>query len=114
MTKKADKRVVAYLTKDQKDFLNFVIAESETVKSTSSAIQWCIDACQAIEDKYERDALSVGLDDVRDELKKWKESQIKVWAPIFEFMHDNGTKLGMKVGDSITEKVLEILKEKAK
>jgi hypothetical protein len=114
MTKKADKRVVAYLTQDQKDFLNFVIAESETATSNSTAIQWCIDACQAIEDKYERDALSVGLNDVRDELNKWKAEQIKVWAPIFEFMHENGFKLGMKVGESMTDKVLEILKEKVK
>jgi len=45
-----------------------------------------------------------------DELKTWKQSQIETWLPIIEFCQDNAEKLGLKVGDSISEFILNKLK----
>lgn len=45
-----------------------------------------------------------------EELKAWKQSEIKLWRPILEYMHLNGHLFGMKLGESITDKVLEVLK----
>ena len=50
------------------------------------------------------------LKEENEQLKRWKKSEIKLWRPILEYMHLNGHLFGMKLGESITDKVLEVLK----
>lgn len=37
------------------------------------------------------------------DLLKWKEESMKAWGPVLDFMHANGEKLGMRLGESISE-----------
>lgn len=39
----------------------------------------------------------------RDELKQWKSESMAVWGPVLGFMHANGDKLGMRLGESISQ-----------
>lgn len=59
------------------------------------------------------DLLSIHEELVKEneELKEWKEQQIKLTAPILGFMGNNSDKFNLRVGDSIFKKVLEILKQ---
>jgi hypothetical protein len=61
-----------YVTKEQKDFLELII-HTDAASSIGgekgelgNAIQWCIDACMAIEKLYEVDACFVGSNDIRN------------------------------------------------
>lgn len=45
------------------------------------------------------------------ELKAWKESEIMIWSPILDFMHKHGDEMGLKLGESISEFILEGLKK---
>lgn len=50
------------------------------------------------------------LREENERLKAWKQSEIKLWRPIIEYMQSNGHLFGMKLGESISDKVLEVLK----
>lgn len=45
----------------------------------------------------------------RDELKAWKEQSIFTTQPLFDFMQSHKD---LKVGDSITQKAIEFIKER--
>jgi hypothetical protein len=48
-----------------------------------------------------------------ERLEQWKREQIEVTTPLFEFMQGpDGTRLGLKPGDSIISKTIELLKSK--
>lgn len=47
-----------------------------------------------------------------DELNEWKRSSIEVHGPLYEYMQGPaGTALGLRAGDRIIEKTIEILKK---
>ena len=50
------------------------------------------------------------LREENERLKAWKQSEIQIWRPIIEYMQLNGHLFGMKLGESISDKVLEVLK----
>lgn len=45
------------------------------------------------------------------ELQHWKESEMKLWGPVLDYMQANYRLFGMRLGESISDKVLEILKD---
>lgn len=47
------------------------------------------------------------------ELEAWKESDMKVWGPVIDFAQGNNLP-GLKLGGSISEYVLQLLKDKIK
>ncbi len=119
MTKKrsSGRCVKSYLNKAQRDYLE-VIIDDDAAESPNGAVKWCIDSCIAIEKTYNEDALFVGLNDVRadlkkevEELRKWKKEQIEVWNPVVEFINSNAERLGLTIGDSLSEKAVEIMAE---
>lgn len=46
----------------------------------------------------------------RDTAEAWKESQMKLWGPVIDYCQENGEKLGIKLGESISDYVLKLLK----
>lgn len=60
-----------YVTDKQKDFLELIIhgdaANSIGGKAgeLGNSVQWCIDACMKIEEKYSIDACYVSMNDIR-------------------------------------------------
>lgn len=48
----------------------------------------------------------------RNELREWKESDMKIWMPVINFFQENGFKLGMKPGQSISEFIVTYFKSK--
>ena len=50
----------------------------------------------------------------KDLLFEWKDSMMKLWGPIIDFMQDfkNSKALGLRPGDLLSEKILEMLKNK--
>jgi hypothetical protein len=64
-------KVVAEVTKEQKDFLDLIV-HTDAANSIGgakgelgNAVQWCIDACMKIEERYGIDACYVGHYDIR-------------------------------------------------
>ena len=45
------------------------------------------------------------------ELEQWKEEELFVWDPVLDYCHENEDKLKVKLGSSISSRILEILKE---
>ena len=47
------------------------------------------------------------------ELEQWQQEELIVWGPILDYCQDeaNAKRLGIRLGDSISTRVLEILKE---
>lgn len=46
------------------------------------------------------------------ELKYWKESEMKLWGPIIDYAQTHQSELGLKLGESISEKILRFLKDR--
>lgn len=46
------------------------------------------------------------------DLEAWKESMMQLWSPVIDYCQENGDKLGIKLGHSIPEFVLNMLKER--
>lgn len=44
------------------------------------------------------------------ELEQWKKDQLYIWGPIFAYCDENADRLGIGLGQSISKRVLEILK----
>jgi hypothetical protein len=61
-----------HVTKEQKEFLDRIIFEDAASSiggengELGNAVQWCIDACIAIEKMYGIDACFVGFNDIRN------------------------------------------------
>lgn len=48
----------------------------------------------------------------RDELSRWKKEAMEAWGPVLNLFHDNGEKLGIKLGESVTEFIVNHFKAK--
>lgn len=47
-----------------------------------------------------------------DELKAWKKSEMKLWGPLIEYAQTHQSELGLKLGESISDKILQFLKDR--
>lgn len=53
------------VTAEQKDFLTNRIIHEDAAHNLSEAVQWCIDSCMRIEEKYGIDACYIAFNDIR-------------------------------------------------
>lgn len=59
-----------------------------------------------------RDIAATGAKRI-EELEQWKKEELFVWGPILDYCYDesNAKRLGIGLGQSISTRILEILKE---
>lgn len=74
-----------------------------------NAEQNLIDHLYALQDENVKYKAEVErLQGENEQLKLWKESEIRLWGPLLDYMQKNPF---LKPGDSISQKSLEFLKE---
>lgn len=82
------------------------------VNSKSDACSLSAEDAEKTEIEWREFVQRVPVDEEISRLKDWKESEMAIWMPVINYCqdHKNAERLGFKLGVSISERIIEILK----
>lgn len=94
------------------DSLRDQLANAQEIISNRESFRARIDSLERELAKTEQELAKAKEEN--KQLQHWKDSMMEIWGPIIDFMQDskNYKALGLRPGDLLSEKILEMLKNK--